>query len=275
MKTTLTMLGLLLVATSATAADITESRVWTETYAVTSATPRLSISNIWGNVRVRPGADGEIKITVDEKRTASDQAMFDRSKVLLKLDTFADANGVSITVGDRKERWHYWDHCDGCRVDYQFEVVVPVGTILDVGTVMDGRIDVDGVNGKVSARNVNGPIAVAGMQDCDEVNSVNGKVDLSFVNSPGEDCSIETINGDVTLNMPAGSGLNVALDIFNGKIVSEFATDTYAVPAEVEYEEDNGAHRYRIQQAAGLRLEGGGPTFTISSMNGDVRIQQN
>jgi hypothetical protein len=47
------------------------------------------------------------------------------------------------------------------------------------------------------------------------------------------------------------------------------------VPAEVQYEEKNGAHRYRIQQSAGLRLEGGGPTFTISSMNGDVRIRKN
>ena len=75
--------------------------------------------------------------------------------------------------------------------------------------------------------------------------------------------------------MPPGSGLDVALDIFNGKIVTEFATDAYPVPAQIEYEQSEGKRRYIIQQSAGLRLEGGGPTFSISSMNGDVRIQKN
>ena len=152
---------------------------------------------------------------------------------------------------------------------------MPKGTLLDVGTVLDGEIDVDGIYGPVSASNVNGPIYVAGMRDCEQLESVNGKINLGFAAAPGQNCSIETINGDVTLNMPAGSGLDVALDIFNGRVITEFATDTYAVPAQVEYLQSEGTHRYRIQQSAGLRLEGGGPTFSISSLNGDVRIQKN
>lgn len=276
MKTILLISGLALGLVPAAAnAEVTESQVWTETYAVSTTTPRLAISNIWGNVRVRPGPEGKITITVDELRTASDQAMLDRSKEMLKLDTYADTNGVSMTVGDRERQSGYRNHCDSCRVDLQFEVVVPKGTLVDVGTVMDGRIDVAGINGQVSASNVNGPIAVADLQSCDAVESVNGKVDLSFSMAPGQDCNIETINGDVTLNLPPGSGLDVSLDIFNGQVVSEFATDTYAVPAEVKYEQTQGVHRYQIQQSAGLRIEGGGPTFSISSMNGDVRIQQN
>jgi hypothetical protein len=276
MKTNVATISLLACLAPALAtADVSESQVWTRSYAVSTATPRLAIDNVWGNVRVRPGPDGEITITADETRSAPDQAMFDRSKVLLKLDTYADANGVSITVGDRENRWRNWDHCDDCRVDYQFDVVVPKGALVDVGTVMDGKIDVAGISGKVSASNVNGPISVSELRNCDEVESVNGKVNLSFASAPAQNCNIETINGDVTLAMPSGSGLDVAIDIFNGKIVSEFATDTYVVPAEVQYEESDGAHRYRIQQSAGLRLEGGGPTFTISSMNGDVRIRKN
>lgn len=254
--------------------DVSESNVWSETYPVSSATPRLSISNIWGSVKVRAGDDGEIRVTVDERRSAPDQGLFDRSKELLKLDTLADAAGVSMVVGNPDD-WNQRNHCRNCRVDYQFEVVVPRNAIVEVSTVMDGMIDVAGVAGGVSASNVNGPIAVDGISNCSAVDNVNGRISLSFAAPPGMDCSIETINGDVTLTMPAGSGLDVALDIFNGDVVTEFATDAFALPAEVHYEQKDGENRYRIQQSAGLRLEGGGPTFSISSMNGDVKILKN
>ncbi|MCH9695110.1 MAG: hypothetical protein K0U72_11435 [Gammaproteobacteria bacterium] len=276
MKTKLTIAGLLVcLAPTVAIADVSESQVWTKTFDVSTTSPRLSIDNVWGNVRVRAGTEGEITVTATETRSAPDQGLFDRSKVLLVLDTYADVNGVSMTVGDRENRWRNNDHCSGCRLEYQFDVAVPKGAIVDVATVMDGKIDVSGVYGRISASNVNGPIDVQGMQDCDSVESINGAVDLEFATAPGQNCKIDTINGDVTVYMPSGSGLDVALDIFNGKVVSEFATDTYAVPAQVEYEQSDGGRRYRIQQSAGLRLEGGGPTFSISSMNGDVRIQKN
>ncbi len=264
-----------LIASAAAAAEaVTESRVWTETYPVTTATPRLSISNIWGNIRVRPGASGQISVTIDELRSAPDQTRFERSLEALKLDIEADINGVSFQVGEQSRIWGGSDPCRGCRVDYQFEVLVPTGTQVDVGTVTDGRIDVAGIAGNISASNVNGPIAISELRDCEVLESVNGSVDLRFVLAPGQDCNIETINGDITINMPDGTGLDVALDLFNGRMVSEFQVESFALPARVEHSRADGHHRYRIQQSAGIRLEGGGPTFSISSLNGDVRFQK-
>ena len=264
----------MLITSAFAATPVTETRVWTERYAVNSVSPRLAISNIWGNVRVRPGASGEITVTVDEQRTAPDQERFDRSMATLSLNIEADTNGVSFVVGTDDGQFHQRNHCRGCRVDYQFEVLVPAGTNLDVGTVMDGSIDVSGVVGTISASNVNGPINVSDVRDCQMLESVNGKVDVSFTLAPGQDCNIETINGDITLSMPSGSGLDVALDLFNGRIESDFAIDPIAMPATVEHSSDGDGHRYRIQQSAGLRLEGGGPMFSISSMNGDIKIRK-
>ena len=87
------------------AAPVSESRVWTETYPVDTVTPHLAISNIWGNVRVRPGSSGEIRVTVDERRSAPDWERFERSLETLKLDVEADTNGVSILVGTRSKNW--------------------------------------------------------------------------------------------------------------------------------------------------------------------------
>jgi len=274
-KQILAIFLLAMASPAASADDVIRHEVRTDKYPVSTAAPQLSIDNIWGSVRVRPGPQGEISITVDETRSAPDQAMFDRSLELLKLDTYADRNGVSITVGRRDLYRNSPNHCNGCRVEAHFDILVPPGTQLDVSTVMDGKIDVAGVYGSVSASNVNGPIGISDMQACGDIESVNGGIELNFLSAPGGDCAIETINGDVVVQMPAGSGLDIALDIFNGKVVSAFETDTFAVPAAIEYERSDNGHHYRIQQLAGLRLAGGGPVFTISSMNGDVRFQQN
>jgi len=276
MKTTITALITLILSagTSLAASSVQEQLNWQDTYTVNTATPHLRISNIWGGVKVRTGESGQISVSAVELRSAPDQERFDRSFESIRLDVKADANGVSLLVGDPDERWHRMNECRGCRLDIQFEVLVPPGTIVDVGTVMDGRVDIAGVAGSVSASNVNGPVRVDDIQECTSIESVNGKIDVGFATSPISDCNIETINGDITLDVPEGTGLDIQLDLFNGDLSSQFMAGPLDLPATIEHTTENGHVQYRIQKLSGLRIGAGGPTYSISSMNGDVRIQK-
>ena len=256
------------------AAPVTEQKQWTDEYPVTTTTPHVEIGNIWGSVRVRPGSSNAIVVSITESRSAPDQALYERSLETLKLDVRADALGVSILVGDRENRWHGENRCKNCRVDYQFDIQVPPGSALDVGTVMDGRIDIAGVNGVISASNVNGPISISSIQDCAAIKSVNGRVDVDFSVAPAHDCSIETINGDIRLNVPANSGMDVSLDLFNGKVSSELPVNPLILPATVEQIVADGRTQYRVQQLTGMRVGAGGPLYSIASMNGDLRISK-
>jgi hypothetical protein len=263
---------LYLAAPSLLAAPVAEQKQWTERYAVSSASPQLEISNIWGSVKVRPGKSGEIVVSVAEFRRAPNQQLFERSMEIYKLDTKVDALGVSIIVGERNNRWHGNNPCKDCRVDYQFDIEVPPGTRLDVGTVMDGKVDIAGITGSISASNVNGPIEIDGVENCTAINSVNGAVNMGFSRAPAQDCSIETINGNIHLDVPADSGMDVALDLWNGEVSSDFAVQSLVLPATVEQVVADGRTRYRIQQLTGMRVGPGGPLYSIASMNGDVRI---
>jgi ribosomal protein S28E/S33 len=276
MKTSGTaLISLLLTTATLHAANAVEvQNNWNDTYTVDTATPHLRISNIWGGVTVRTGKSGQISVSAVELRSAPDQQRFDRSFESIRLDIKADANGVSLLVGDPDERWHRMNECRGCRLDIQFEVLVPPGATVDVGTVMDGRVDVEGINGSVSASNVNGPVRVDDIRECTSIESVNGKVDVGFAISPVNDCSIETINGDITLEVPDGTGLDIALDLFNGDISTQLLVGPLDIPATIEHTLENGHDQYRIQKFSGLRIGAGGPTYSISSINGDVRIQK-
>src|SRR4051812_12789608 len=269
------MLALLALADNA-AATVTDQKTWSQSFPVTAAAPRLLIDNIWGNVRVRVGAAREIAVTVDEKRSAPSQELFELSKQTLFLDVQADGEGVAMVVGkpDDPSVRPRVNRCRGCRVDYQFEVTVPPGTQIDVSTVTDGTIDVAGGGGAVNASNVNGPVAVKDLQDCSAIESVNGAVEVSFARAPSHDCSIKTINGDITLTVPGGTGLYAALSVMQGSVVSEFDLEPLALPAKIDQRKEEGHFVYHIEQAAGIRLGTGGPTFNIESLNGDLRIRK-
>ncbi len=267
------LLALLTFCDGATAA-VTEQKTWSDAYPVTAAAPKLLIDNIWGNVRVRTGAGREIVVTIDEKRSAPTQELFELSKETIYLDVQADDAGVSMIVGKPEPMAGRRDRCRDCRVEYQFEVLVPVGAQVDVSTVTDGGIDVVGTSGPVSANNVNGPVVATDLQDCVEIGSVNGAVDVSFARAPTHDCSIKTINGDITLTVPGGAGLDAALNMMGGDVVSEFDLEPLAMAPKVEQRSEDGAFVYRVAQAAGIRLGAGGPTFNIESLNGDLLIRK-
>jgi hypothetical protein len=272
-QVTLGFLAVLALADNAAAA-VTDQKTWSQSYPVSAAMPRLLIDNIWGNVRVRIGAAREIAVTVDEKRSAPSQELFELSKQTIFLDVKADGDGVTMVVGkpDYTMRPRI-NRCRGCRVDYQFEVTVPPGTQIDVSTVTDGSIDVAG-GGPVSASNVNGPVEVKDLQDCAQIESVNGAVEVAFARAPSRDCSIKTINGDITLTVPGGTGLDAALSVMQGSVVSEFDLEPLALPAKIDQRKEEGRFVYHIEQAAGIRLGTGGPTFSIESLNGDLRIRR-
>ena len=257
------------------AAAVTDQKTWSQSYPVSAAMPRLLIDNIWGNVRVRIGTAREIAVTVDEKRSAPSQELFELSKQTIFLDVKADGDGVTMVVGKPDDTMRpRINRCRGCRVDYQFEVTVPPGTQIDVSTVTDGSIDVAGGGGPVSASNVNGPVEVKDLQDCAQIESVNGAVEVAFARAPSRDCSIKTINGDITLTVPGGTGLDAALSVMQGSVVSEFDLEPLALPAKIDQRKEEGRFVYHIEQAAGIRLGTGGPTFSIESLNGDLRIRR-
>nr|MDJ0941666.1 hypothetical protein [Woeseiaceae bacterium] len=255
MKTRIALVLLSGFATSVVAAErLTEQRDWTETFTVTSASPTLTVSNIWGPVFIRAGRDGEIAVSVKGAVSAPDAERLERALEIFAIDIEADDQGVALLVGEPRWEWQRRDPCKRCRAEYAFEISVPAGAIVDASTVNDGRVDILDVSGAVTASNVNGPIGIENVGDCNRIDNINGRIELSFSARPQADCDIETINGDVAVSIPGGAGLDLALNLYNGRIVSEFDVEPLPVPARVEATTDDEGKRYRIEQSAGVRI---------------------
>jgi hypothetical protein len=267
-------IAMLSSCTSVRAERVEEQKNWRQTYPVSAAQPRLIVRNIWGNVRVRAGAAGEIVVAASERRSAESAEAFDKSKQQLRLEIDASADGVSLVIA-HPERRDRIDVCQGCSLEYQFDISVPADALIDVRTVTDGRVDVIGIRGPVTAGNVNGAVAVTGLDECSNIESVNGTLEVLFARVPASDCNLKTINGEITVRLPVGTGLDAILDLGHGQIESDFDVDAMTLPVKVEKTQQQDHWSYRVQKSTGLRVGAGGPTFTFASLNGDVRILKN
>ena len=277
MNMTMSRTGLIaLLACSAACADpISEQTTFTQIYPVSSSAPRLFVRNIWGNVIVRAGEAREIRVTVNEHRSARTREAFERLKQQIRLNIEASQEEVSMIVGDPYRSPRRTDTCDECRAEYQFEIIAPPDTRIDVGTVTDGRVEVAGIRGSVNASNVNGPVSATDVSNCANIESVNGTLDVQFARPPSEDCTLETINGRISVGLPPETGLDALLSINDGEIESDFDVEPIALSVKVEKSERDDRNSYRIVKPAGVRLGTGGPTFTFASLNGDVQIRKN
>ncbi|MFL6617127.1 MAG: hypothetical protein ACJ8MH_00910 [Povalibacter sp.] len=267
-------LSALLTCVAVCAEPVVEQKSWEQSYAVTQTTPKLVVRNIWGNVNVRRGTAGVIVVSAVERRSAQTPEYFEKSKQQLQLEVVATPEAVSLVV-NHPERTDRTDVCQGCSLEYQFDIRVPADAVVDVRTVTDGRVEVSGIRGPVNAGNVNGAVAVSDIDECSSIESVNGTLEVTFARAPVSNCSLKTINGEITLGLPTGTGLEAIIDLGHGQIESEFDVDAMTLPVKVEKSQQQDHWLYRVQKSAGVRVGAGGPTFTFASLNGDVRILKN
>lgn len=253
------------------AAPVVEKRDWTQSFEV-STQPALSIDNIWGDITVTAGSSNKIEVSLESVRRADNQEYFDRSLELIPLEIGQNGDEVFIHVGRQQQNWRRSPRCNGCRLHLDLVVRVPRNTTLDVRTVNDGNVIVSGVSGRVTATNVNGSVSTRGLTLCDEVETINGDVDVEFAANPGADCRIETLNGDIELSLAQDANVNFAVSLQNGKMRSGLDLQPRATTASIEHTKRGGRHHYDIEQLAGLRLGRGGHLLTLKSFNGDVLI---
>ncbi len=248
-----------------------ETQQWAREFPVGSEAA-LQVRNVWGTINVS-GYDGDnIVVEVTEVRRARSDRDLERSKENIYLEVEQDGDLVALEVTGPNGRNRSW-HCRGCELDIDYTIRVPRSSELYLSTVNDGEIIVEGVEGPINARHVNGPIRIDNAHGCEELSSINGRVDVSFATSPNSDCEIHTINGDMVVRLPESSDLDLAFNLNNGRVRSSLDVSPNQRSPQVEREEDGGRTRYKIRQSTGVRIGNGGALVSFESMNGNVHIK--
>lgn len=157
------------------------------------------------------------------------------------------------------------------------EIQVPFSTSLELSSLMGGTITVDNIKGEIEVSNMNGPTKLLAISGTVLANSLNGDVEVSFVEvSPNKPMSFSTMNGDIDVTLPPSTKANLKLKTDYGEIYSDFEIKIDTTPQKVTEEPRREGGRYRItfdKYYLGT-INGGGPEYLLKSVQGDILIRK-
>ncbi len=226
------------------------------------AAPQVEVGNINGPVTVTGGARSTVFLSaVKSGGSAADR---DRLKIEVEVD------GDALRVTTRCDRW-----IRGCGrgVKVRYTLHVPRGTRLSARSV-NGPVTVSGVQGEVKARSVNGRVRTSDTGSASvRVRTVNGKIEVRghagevrarTVNGKIElrlrklarDVRLRTVSGTARVLIPRGSGARVDMRTVSGELTSE-------LPMQVSR---------RGRRGLNGTLGNGGPQIKARTVSGGVKI---
>ena len=156
-------------------------------------------------------------------------------------------------------------------------ITVPHHASLQLKAMNDGLIDVEQVDGEIDADSLNGRIILKNVSGSVLAHCLNGEIvaTLDQVDS-SKPMAFSTLNGDIDVTLPDSVRANVRMKTDNGEIYSDFDIKleggSHVVTSDPG-EREHG-HRIRLDKTIHGTINGGGPDYQFTSLNGQIYIRK-
>jgi hypothetical protein len=272
-------LALAAAAAGAARAEVTDTRTLKDSVRVPgNGPPTVIVKNVFGNVHVVAYDGATVEMTATETISGDLRADIDRARKEVELRTESEDGRVAFRVrrvgsqGDGDWRWNGWN--DGYRVKYDIEVRVPRDAAIEVATVNDGDVVVEGVHGHFEASNVNGGVRLTGLRGAGHVRTVNGLVSAAFERAPAEETAFKTVNGKIDVQFPQDLKADLKFKTLHGEIYTDFDSEPVTSEPVRDRSRDGGKLVVRTGHGSAIRIGGGGPAYSFETVNGSVYIRK-
>jgi DUF4097 and DUF4098 domain-containing protein YvlB len=226
-----------------------------QTYPLTAA-GRVSIANINGDVRITAWDRNEVKVDA-LKRAYSQERL---SEVTVEVTNTADSVMIKTRYPDRNQNFGTRNR-ENNPASVEYTLTVPRGARLDSAELVNGSLDIEGLQGDVHASLVNGQVKAGGLSGEIKLSTVNGGIEANVASlDEAKGVTLNSVNGPIVLIVPSGAGAQVKASTVHGGITNDFGLAV-----------DDG-------QYVGHNLSGqigtGGPRIRLSNVNGSIAIKR-
>lgn len=156
------------------------------------------------------------------------------------------------------------------------DIELPAKSNLQVSTVNNGTITVDGVEGDLEVGNVNGSITLTNVAGSVVAHTVNGPLTAKILRvTPDKAMAFTSLNGNVDVTIPSATKANLKLRSDQGDVFTDFDVQLKTnPPAPVENRGRGGRYRIEVNRAIYGAINGGGPDFELRTFNGNVYVRK-
>lgn len=232
--------------------ELTE--MFSQTYPL-SPTGRVSIANINGDVRINVWDQGSVKVDA-VKRAYSQQRL---SEVTIDVTNTADS--VQVKTKYPEDRVYSGRNREDSWASVEYTLTVPRRARLDGAELVNGSLDIQGIQGDVHASLVNGTVKAAGLGGEVKLSTVNGAVEANVTALDGaKNVAISSVNGSITLVVPSGASADVKASTLHGAITNDFGLAV-----------DDGQF---VGHSLNGQIGSGGARIRLNNVNGPIAIKR-
>jgi DUF4097 and DUF4098 domain-containing protein YvlB len=284
--------GLIVLSHFAGAQTFTETTTRELSFEKKTGHNALVIANIHGNIKVEGHAGDKVLLEITRSIQGKTQARLEQGKAEIQTGVIDRADTLIVYVKDRchefarhdsrkhNSRDRLWGYQSLSRnnchpvYDYKIDFVikVPRAVHLILSTINDGDLEVQDVDGVVTARNINGSIRLTNLKSESDVHTINGDVDVEYAENPDKECRFYTLNGNINALFPSGLSADLSFESFNGSFYINIA-QLESLPLQVQKSSRGNGLQYKVNGNR-YQVGNGGPLLDFETFNGNVYLKE-
>ena len=220
-----------------------------------SATGRVNLANINGGVKIKVWDRAAVQ--VDAVKKAYRRERLDEAKI----DVTATEENIRIKTDYPDEQQTF--RGDQRRYEnpatVEYSLTVPRKAILESIELINGPVDIEGVEGNVKASSINGAVTASGLMGEARLSTVNGSLQAVFTQlDESKAISLGSVNGSVTIVIPSDANAIVRASTVHGMISNDFGIQV--------------KHGEYVGHNLDGQIGSGGPKVKLTNVNGGIRI---
>ena len=226
-----------------------------QSYALT-ATGRVSIANINGNVHISAWDRNEVKVDA-VKRAYSPERL---SEVTIDVTNSADSVVIKTKYPERDLNFDSRTR-ENNPASVEYTLTVPRGARIDSAELVNGSLDIEGVKGDVHVSLVNGEVKAGGLGGEVKLSTVNGAQEVNVTAlDEAKGVTLNSVNGSIVLIVPSGANAQVRASTVHGTITNDFGLTV-------------NEGQYVGRDLTG-QIGSGGPRIRLNNVNGSIAIKR-
>ena len=184
-------------------------------------------------------------------------------------------SSFNLEVEERDNTVYIKSKPHGGNSPVNLEIQVPHHFNLKLENINNGDTLVNNVSGELEISNINGSIALESISGSVTADTINGKLAASFKQvTKDADMAFSCLNHDIDISLPKGTGANIKAKTLKGNIYTGFEMEILESRMERENAYKKGRKQYGFEQWVKGKINGGGPVYSFSSLNGDIIIRE-
>src|SRR4029079_15865553 len=220
-----------------------------------SPTGRISLENINGGVQIKVWDQASVQ--VDAIKKAYRQNRLNEAKI----EVNATQENIRIKTEYPYENQNFRSgegrYDNPATVEYS--LTVPRKAILESIEMVNGSIDIEGVEGSVKATSINGRVNARGLVNEVRLSTINGPLTATFTQlDETKSISLGSVNGNLTIVIPSKANASSRAGTVHGGITNDFGIKV--------------KHGEYVGHSMDGQIGTGGPRIKLANVNGGIKV---